>query len=304
MRGLKVVIAGAGLAAALPGMVAAHTDLPVIGVPLQSRTSVAGGLDAMLAIAQMPPGVPVACVGVDSAKNAAVLAARILVRVIGRYTRPEMGAVWSEQRKLRQLAGGGAGGDRRAGRARAWCPPRTPRPSARAPRSRSRRSRSARRSPTTTWPRSWTWWPPRSARPGAGCTTGSPRPTCWTRRPGCRSRRPGRSWWPASARFRDALARRAREHVDTLCVGRTHGVHAEPTTFGVKLAGFALEAQRNLERLRARGGRRLGRRAVGRGRAPTPPTAPSWRRWCWSAWAWSARTCRPRWWRATATPSC
>jgi 5-(carboxyamino)imidazole ribonucleotide mutase len=77
-RGIKVVIAGAGLAAALPGTVAAHTDLPVIGVPLQSRTSVAGGLDAMLAIAQMPPGVPVACVGVDSAKNAAVLAARIL----------------------------------------------------------------------------------------------------------------------------------------------------------------------------------------------------------------------------------
>ncbi len=78
MRGLKVIIAGAGLAAALPGVVAAHTDLPVIGVPLQSRTSVAGGLDAMLAIAQMPPGVPVACVGVDGAKNAAVLAARIL----------------------------------------------------------------------------------------------------------------------------------------------------------------------------------------------------------------------------------
>ncbi len=49
--------------------------------------------------------------------------------------------------------------------------------------------------------------------------------------------------------FRDALATRAREHVDTLCVGRTHGVHAEPTTFGVKLAGFALEAQRNTERL-------------------------------------------------------
>jgi len=78
MRGLKVIIAGAGLAAALPGVVAAHTDLPVIGVPLMSKTSVAGGLDAMLAIAQMPPGVPVACVGVDGAKNAAVLAARII----------------------------------------------------------------------------------------------------------------------------------------------------------------------------------------------------------------------------------
>ena len=78
MRGLRVIIAGAGLSAALPGVVAAHCDLPVIGVPLTSRTSVAGGLDALLAIAQMPPGVPVACVGVDSARNAAVLAARIL----------------------------------------------------------------------------------------------------------------------------------------------------------------------------------------------------------------------------------
>jgi 5-(carboxyamino)imidazole ribonucleotide mutase len=78
MRGLRVIIAGAGLSAALPGVVAAHTDLPVIGVPLTSKTSVAGGLDALLAIAQMPPGVPVGSVGVDNAKNAAVLAARIL----------------------------------------------------------------------------------------------------------------------------------------------------------------------------------------------------------------------------------
>ena len=78
MRGLRVIIAGAGLSAALPGVVAAHCDLPVIGVPLTSRTSVAGGLDALLAIAQMPPGVPVACVGVDNPRNAAVLAARIL----------------------------------------------------------------------------------------------------------------------------------------------------------------------------------------------------------------------------------
>ncbi|HZR93271.1 MAG TPA: 5-(carboxyamino)imidazole ribonucleotide mutase [Gaiellaceae bacterium] len=77
-RGLKVLIAGAGLAAALPGVVAAHTQLPVIGVPLRSSKSVLDGLDALLSIAQMPPGVPVACVGVDNAKNAAVLAARIL----------------------------------------------------------------------------------------------------------------------------------------------------------------------------------------------------------------------------------
>jgi 5-(carboxyamino)imidazole ribonucleotide mutase len=78
LRGLRVIIAGAGLSAALPGVVAAHTELPVIGVPLTSSKSVAGGLDALLSIAQMPPGVPVACVGVDNAKNAAVLAARIL----------------------------------------------------------------------------------------------------------------------------------------------------------------------------------------------------------------------------------
>jgi 5-(carboxyamino)imidazole ribonucleotide mutase len=78
MRGIEVIIAGAGLSAALPGVVAAHTKLPVIGVPLTSSRSVAGGLDALLSIAQMPPGVPVACVGVDSARNAAVLAARIL----------------------------------------------------------------------------------------------------------------------------------------------------------------------------------------------------------------------------------
>ena len=77
-RGLRVLICGAGLAAALPGVVAAHSDLPVIGVPLRSSKSVLDGLDALLSIVQMPPGVPVAAVGVDSAKNAAVLAARIL----------------------------------------------------------------------------------------------------------------------------------------------------------------------------------------------------------------------------------
>jgi 5-(carboxyamino)imidazole ribonucleotide mutase len=77
-RGLKVLICGAGLAAALPGVVAAHTDLPVIGVPLRSSKSVLDGLDALLSIVQMPPGVPVACVGVDNARNAAALAARIL----------------------------------------------------------------------------------------------------------------------------------------------------------------------------------------------------------------------------------
>jgi len=77
-RGLRVLICGAGLSAALPGVVAAHTDLPVIGVPLRSSLSVLDGLDALLAISQMPPGVPVAAVGVDNARNAAALALRIL----------------------------------------------------------------------------------------------------------------------------------------------------------------------------------------------------------------------------------
>ena len=75
-RGIRVLIAGAGLAAALPGAVAAHTDLPVIGVPLTGKTL--GGLDALLSAVQMPPGVPVGCVAIDGAKNAGLLAARII----------------------------------------------------------------------------------------------------------------------------------------------------------------------------------------------------------------------------------
>ncbi len=79
-RGLRVLICGAGLAAALPGVVAAHTDLPVIGVPLRSSKSVLDGLDALLSIVQMPPGVPVACVSLNGARNAAILAAKILAQ--------------------------------------------------------------------------------------------------------------------------------------------------------------------------------------------------------------------------------
>ena len=78
MRGLRVIIAGAGLSAALPGVAAAHTDLPVIGVPLSSRLSAMGGMDSILSVLQMPPGVPVAAVGLDNAKNAGHLALRIL----------------------------------------------------------------------------------------------------------------------------------------------------------------------------------------------------------------------------------
>ena len=76
MRGLKVIIAGAGMSAALPGVAAAQTDLPVIGVPILGKSL--GGLDALLSAVQMPPGIPVACVAIDGAKNAGVLAARII----------------------------------------------------------------------------------------------------------------------------------------------------------------------------------------------------------------------------------
>lgn len=75
-EGVKVIIAVAGMAAHLPGVIASHTALPVIGVPLASGGL--GGMDALLSIAQMPPGVPVACVAIGGAKNAALLAIQIL----------------------------------------------------------------------------------------------------------------------------------------------------------------------------------------------------------------------------------
>lgn len=77
-RGIRVVIAAAGLAAALPGVMAAHSRLPVIGLPVAAGAL--KGVDALLAIAQMPPGVPVAAVGIDAGANAAHLALRILGR--------------------------------------------------------------------------------------------------------------------------------------------------------------------------------------------------------------------------------
>lgn len=74
-RGVRVIIAGAGMAAALPGVIAANTTLPVIGVPIKG---ILDGLDALLSIVQMPPGIPVATMGVNGAQNAAILAAEML----------------------------------------------------------------------------------------------------------------------------------------------------------------------------------------------------------------------------------
>jgi 5-(carboxyamino)imidazole ribonucleotide mutase len=78
LRGVRVIIAGAGKAAALPGVVAAYTELPVIGVPI--RTSDLGGMDSLLSIVQMPPGVPVACMAINGARNAAIFASKILAQ--------------------------------------------------------------------------------------------------------------------------------------------------------------------------------------------------------------------------------
>ena len=259
----------------------------------------------MLAIAQMPPGVPVACVGVDGAKNAAVLAAKILdVVVIERYTRPEMGAVWSEQRKLdtwlavelavtEALADAGVvpAEDAAAVRDRAVVHRRGGQGAREG--DRPRRGRLRRRGGRVG---------------GRGRALGAPRAHLVGRarhRAGAAAV-PGRD--DPRRRARATTATRssggAREHEDTLCVGRTHGVHAEPTTFGVKLAGFAFEADRNLHRLeRAVEATSVGALsgAVGtyaangpgaRGGGARPPRASR------------ARTSRPRSWRATATPSC
>jgi 5-(carboxyamino)imidazole ribonucleotide mutase len=76
LRGLRVIIAAAGGAAALPGVIAAYTELPVIGVPIKREEL--GGLDSLLSIVQMPPGVPVACMAVNGARNAAIYASKIL----------------------------------------------------------------------------------------------------------------------------------------------------------------------------------------------------------------------------------
>lgn len=91
-RGFAVVIAAAGLAAALPGAAAAHTTLPVVALPLASGTL--GGIDALLACAQMPPGVPTATVGIDAARNAGMLAAQILA-----LGDPALAAKLNKQRK-------------------------------------------------------------------------------------------------------------------------------------------------------------------------------------------------------------
>lgn len=107
-RGVKVIIAGAGGAAALPGVVAAFTTLPVIGVPIKSKSL--EGLDSLLSIAQMPPGIPVATVGVDGAKNAGLLAAEIIgaadskvTKKIDDFKKNQKAAVLKKNKKLQKV---------------------------------------------------------------------------------------------------------------------------------------------------------------------------------------------------------
>ncbi|MEG1501870.1 MAG: 5-(carboxyamino)imidazole ribonucleotide mutase [Synergistaceae bacterium] len=107
-RGIKVIIAVAGLSAALPGVVAASTTLPVIGVPVKGGAL--DGLDALLSVAQMPPGVPVASMGLNGAKNACILAARILsinddalTEKITKWTDAESQKVINSRNKLTTL---------------------------------------------------------------------------------------------------------------------------------------------------------------------------------------------------------
>ena len=118
-RGLRVIIAGAGGAAHLPGVVAAWTTLPVIGVPVAASL---GGLDALLSIAQMPPGVPVATVAVNGARNAAILAAQILAlhddalaRRVQDLRRRQAESVALRERRLLESLGAEAGGQAAGG---------------------------------------------------------------------------------------------------------------------------------------------------------------------------------------------
>ncbi|HEY3416828.1 MAG TPA: 5-(carboxyamino)imidazole ribonucleotide mutase [Armatimonadota bacterium] len=106
-RGIRVIIAGAGGAAHLPGVIAAYTVLPVIGVPISSSTSSLGGLDALLAIVQMPKGIPVATVAINGARNAGLLATQILattdVELASRLTAQRINMAEAVRKKDRDL---------------------------------------------------------------------------------------------------------------------------------------------------------------------------------------------------------
>src|SRR5437763_1105750 len=213
-RGLRVLICGAGLAAALPGVVAAHTDLPVIGVPLRSSKSVLDGLDALLAIVQMPPGVPVATVVVDNATNAAVIAPAavgVLVAAKAQPLAPERVAD-IEARAHHDVAAFVDAVAADLGDAGRWF--------------------------------------------HRGLTSSDVVGTALALQVGDA----GALILAGLEHAFAAVVTRAEEHRETLQIGRTHGIHAEPTTFGLKLAGWAFELDRDRLRLaRAFEGMRVGK---------------------------------------------
>ena len=226
--------------------------------------------------------------------------------LIDRYALPEIAGLFTDEARFAHLARGRDPGHRGLGQARRR-PRRRRRRHPGAGRLRpSPRSTSGSASPSTTSPPSSTSSQERIGRPGGarGSTTASRRATSST--PPCRVTlvRAVRSVIDAAADARGARSPpQAREHRDTPMVGRTHGIHAEPTTFGAKLALWALQVRRDRERL-APGPRGRSRSASCRARsAPTPTSTPRSRRTCASGSGCSR--CRPRRCSpATATPSC
>ena len=194
----------------------------------------------------MPPGVPVACVGVDNARNAAVLAARILdTQMIERYTRPEIGAVWTDEARL------GAWRDVEVAAAEELDGPT--RGDLEAIRAATFTVEAINEREKITDHDIAAFVDVLGASAGAGRALDPLRADVLRRarhrRSRCSCGARARCSCPGARALAAALADAAREHADTLCVGRTHGVHAEPTSFGLKLAGFAFEAHRNAERL-------------------------------------------------------
>ena len=261
MRGLRVIIAGAGMSAALPGVAAAHTDLPVIGVPLTGKSL--GGLDALLSAVQMPPGVPVGCVAIDGAKNAGLLAARIIVR--DRALHPPRDGRGMDGR----TPNGGLARVELAA-TEAWAAEGVvPSDAATACSERASFTVEAveeRERETGHYVAAFVDVVAASIGPEGrwihyGLTSSDVLDTALA----LQLRDAGERILAGAREYRDALIGRALEHRETIAAGRTHGVHAEPTTFGLRLAGFAFEAERNLRRLeRAFEGVRVGKLSGGR----------------------------------------
>ena len=265
MRGLKVIIAGAGMSAALPGVAAAHTDLPVIGVPILGKSL--GGLDALLSAVQMPPGIPVACVAIDGAKNAGMLAARIINADDRLALHPRRRSGRSGRRSAKMEAWL----EVELAATEAWAEegvvPREAAEAARAKAAFTVEAVDERERVTDHDVAAFVDVVAASVGEHGrwihyGLTSSDVLDTALA----LQLREAGEIVVAGARAYRDALIERALEHRDTLCVGRTHGVHAEPTTFGLRLAGFAFEADRNLTRLERRLRAARLRQALRRGR--------------------------------------